>query len=278
MIDARILTHLEVSAASGLVVDGDGLWIIADDVPALLRHDLEGRLLKRIPFEGSWNSTQHHLPKTTKPDVESLLLLPDGDLLALGSGSRPSRCRGFRLDRQHDIRPVDLSPLYASLANRLPALNIEGAAILRNDLVLAHRGVDGEDALIYLHLQDAIPALDRGYLDDKALHSIQRLQLGSLHGTRLTFTDLATHPDGTLWFSAAAEATADPYEDGAVHGSVIGSLDADLQVQRLEEIRPALKVEGLHWLAAAGQSHRWLAVADADDPQQRSPLLELVIS
>jgi hypothetical protein len=278
MIDARIVAHLQLSAASGLVVDGASLWVIADDVPALHRYDLEGRLLERIPLEGDNQVADRPLPKPVKRDLEALLMLPGGDLFALGSGSRPHRCRAFLIDRRRTVRMIDLSPLYTSLAGSLPALNVEGGIVLGEELVLAHRGVDGRNALIRLQLDEALAALSHGCIAGNVLRGIQSLQLGQLEGTPLTLTDLAMHPDGTLWFSAAAEATTDPYLDGVVRGSVIGSLDAEARVQRLEAIRPALKIEGLHWISATGSGNRWLAVADADDLRQRAPLLELISS
>lgn len=277
MIQARTLARLRLSAASGLVVDGGGFWVVADDLPALHRYDLAGGFVQRLALDGGMAKVDRHLPKAIKPDLEALLRLPDGTLLVLGSGSRPQRCRGYRVDGALGVTPVDLSALYVALAAELPALNIEGAVVQGGSLMLAHRGnsTGGTDALIELDLALALADLEQDRLGAAALRAVRSVQLGMLGGTRLTLTDLATHPDGTLWFSAAAEATADAYQDGAIRGSVIGRFDADGGVAWQDEVAPVCKIEGLHWLAQGHDGDRWLAVADADDPQRLAPLLAL---
>ena len=277
MIQARQLATLRLSAASGLVVDGDGFWVIADDLPVLHRYALDGRLRNRVSLDGSDSDVPQ--PKAAKPDLEALLRLPDGALLALGSGSRPNRRRGFLL-RDGQVQPIDLAPLYTALEAGLPALNIEGAVVRGATLLLAHRGAGNQpSALVTLDLAAALADLMQGRLGAAALRAVQALELGRLGDAPLTVTDLALHPDGRLWFSAAAEATDNPYDDGAIRGSVIGWLDAGGAVVWQAEIAPVCKIEGLQWLAtdADGSGSRWLGVTDADDPERPAPLLELRI-
>lgn len=275
MIQAQCLTRLTVSAASGLVVEGASIWVIADDLASLYRYDFAGTLLERVALFGSGGTASElNLPKALKPDLEALARLPDGSLLALGSGSRPQRRTACHVDPMRSVAPVDLSPLYARLEAELPALNIEGAVVHDGALVLAHRGTAGEDALIELDLERAMAGLARGQLGAEALRRIRRLALGTLGTARLAFTDLANGPDGRLWFSAAAELTDDPYDDGAVRGSIVGCLDRDGALLWHDEVTPVCKIEGLHWQADA-DGGCWLAVADADDPAQRAPLLAL---
>ena len=141
-------------------------------------------------------------------------------------------------------------------------------------MLLAHRGNSegASDALIRLDARSALAELAGGRLTAHSLRGQQRLQLGLLDGERLTVTDLALDEGGQLWFSAAAEATRDRFDDGACAGSVLGQLAANgvpLQQWRLPGRQ---KIEGLALRAAdAGHWHWWL-VADADDPQVHSPL------
>lgn len=248
MIHARSLARLALSAASGLVIDDAGLWVVGDDLPSLHRYDAAGVLLQRIALgEGARDGEpERHLPKAIKPDLEALARVPDAALLVLGSGSRPQRRTGYRIDAQRRVTPVDLSPLYAALETEFPALNIEGALVHDGALVLAHRGTAGEDALIALDLDAVLVDLRCARMSAIGLRSVRAIALGRLGTAQLALTDLATGPDGVIWFSATAELTDDPYADGAIRGSVIGCLDADGRVLRQDEIEPVCKLEGLH--------------------------------
>lgn len=271
MIQARTLASLRLSAASGLVVADDGLWVVADDLALLHRYDLIGGFLERLFLDAA--ASDQPLPKADKPDLEALAQLPDGVLLALGSGSRPQRRLGYRVDAARRVSPIDLSPLYLALEGRLPALNIEGAVVRGNSLLLAHRGSgDAASALVELDLEAVMADLPGGRLGATGLRAVRPFDPGRLDGVRLALSDLAVHPDGTLWYSAAAERTDDPYQDGVVSGSVIGWLDAQGGIGWQDAVLPVCKIEGLHWNP---ERNSWLAVADADDPQRLAPLLEL---
>lgn len=280
MIHARTIAQLELSAASGLVIDADGLWVVGDDLPSLHRYNGEGALLERIALVPGMTAKagepERHLRKKVKPDFEALVRLPDAGLLALGSGSRPGRRTGYRVDAARRVTPVDLSPLYLALEAGFPELNVEGALVHGDALVLAHRGTAGDDALIVLDLAQAHADLQRARLGAEGLRGVRAVALGAIDGAQLALTDLAIGPDGLIWFSATAEITDDPYEDGAVRGSIIGRLDADGRVLWHDAVLPVCKIEGLHWQVGSGAG-RWLAVADADDPAQRAPLLELPV-
>ena len=71
---------------------------------------------------------------------------PNGALLGLGSGSTPARDRGFAwglaADGSLDGEPLqlDLAPLYSLLREHMDALNVEGAAVMGDELWLLQRG------------------------------------------------------------------------------------------------------------------------------------------
>lgn len=271
------LGTLDFSAASGLVSAGDALWVIADD----------GLELRGLARDGTPHARHALLPgtaplpvepkarKKAKPDFEALCVLPDGRLLALGSGSRRNRCRCSVVDLATGAaQEIDAAPLYLALESLLPELNIEGACIAGTSLILAHRGNSegAEDALVRLDLAQLLADIESGSLGVNVHREVIALALGHLDGVRLTLTDLATDTEGRLCFSAAAERTDNRYEDGPCAGSVVGRFNADLAVEALWRLPGEWKIEGL----TGDGPNRWLLVADADDPAVPSPLLVFV--
>lgn len=128
--------HAFLSAASGMVVRGSALYVVADDAHCLAVFDLggtaPGKLIPLIAGDLPQDAAQR---KKVKPDFEILLALPcsiETRLLALGSGSTAQRMRGAIIDLPKDgapayVRLIDLKPLFAALAPLVPAINLEGA-------------------------------------------------------------------------------------------------------------------------------------------------------
>ncbi len=271
-LQLRQLATLRLSAASALVCQGQSLWVLADDALVLQRYNLNG----------DWQAEQTLLPgelpadakqrKRLKPDFEALLLLPEGGLLALGSGSTKRRCRGCLVEAD-SVRVIELSPLYEALSERFQDLNIEGGVVYGGQLLLAQRGNGRgrENALVVLDLPQVLRDLQDGQLSAAALQRIVPLHLPELDGVPLSLTDLSVAPGGALYFTATAEATDSSYLDGACVGSVLGRLDAQLTVVELNRLAPVVKIEGL----AFQSDGRPLLVADADDPTIASPLFTL---
>ncbi len=275
----KSLTTLGFAAASGLATAHDALWVIADDGLHLHQLGLDGGTIAcHMLFTGRTAlPDEPKARKKAKPDLEALCALPDGRLLALGSGSRRQRMLGSVFEPETaSTRVIDLAPLYTLLETELPELNIEGAAVCGGSLMLAHRGNSAgtADALVLLHLATVLSGIAEGALSPEARRGIIAVQLGKLDDAQLTLTDLALGGDGQLWFSAAAEATEDRYDDGACAGSVIGHFNANLKSTQQWRMPGRHKIEGL---ACIGNG-QWLLVADADDPGVRSPLLSLTLT
>ncbi|HUP92375.1 MAG TPA: hypothetical protein VM074_09025 [Solimonas sp.] len=264
---------LDVAAASGLVLHGGALCVIADDQLELHRYDLDGQPLDRLAlFDDPPLPDKPKVRKRVKPDLEALACLPDGALLALGSGSRPTRLRAAWIAPSLECRrTIDLAPLYAALAAQIADLNIEGAVVHGDELLLAHRGnsAQGCSAIVRLDLATVMAGIGQGAVSAAALSGIVALDLGRVDGVALAPTDLALH-DGAVWLSAAAENTANPFDDGACHGSALGRLGDGFRLERIDPIDGPWKIEGL---TRGGDG--WLMVADADDPAAMAPLLRL---
>lgn len=279
-----------LSAASGLVKVGHRLFVVADDEHHLAVFDLSncepGRL---VPiFEGDL-PLRHKARKASKPDCEALALLPpfgdypNGALMAMGSGSRPSRHRGalLALDATGDIqgmaRIVDLTRLLAPLHDHFPDLNIEGAFVQGDKLSLLQRGNSGSAInaridLSWLDMQRWLAA--SGPTPEPA--SITRFELGAIDGVALSFTDGTALPGGGWLFSAAAEDTTDTYSDGRCAGSVIGLVDARGTIRMLERLATPFKIEGVA-ASATSDTIDLLLVTDADDRRQPALLLSTQI-
>lgn len=261
------VADLDVSAASGVVdVDGE-LWVIADDELELAIYTRQGLPVRRVPLLPGELPEEHAERKAKKPDFEALAHLPDGSLIALGSGSRPTRRRGIRL-RGGQARPFDLTPLYERLIGELPELNIEGAAVCGRVLRLFSRGngPSGVNAVVDVALAPILEDEGQRAWGPGLFVDLRRVELPELFaGARLGFTDAAPAGGDAVLFTAAAEASVDTYADGAVAGSAVGLLDG-AEVRWIEPVG-AMKLEGI---TVAGDT---LALVTDPDDRARSAVL-----
>ncbi len=289
MPEAKAARHF--SAASGMVVAGNFLYVIADDGLHLGVFDIrtpdDGGLVRILPGELPDDPA---LRKAAKPDLEALVRLPPlehcahGALLALASGSRPNRRTGVVLALDADSRlvgtpfPLDLGPFYLPLEASFHALNIEGAVVLGTQLVLLQRasGTHPQSALVYLPLDEVLRAMsstNRAASEPARVHIVD---LGTIEGVPLGFTDGAALPDGRIVFSAVAENAKDTYLDGPCIGTAIGIIGTDGQVEALHRLEPTQKVEGVHATIHDDLIHL-LMVTDADDAGVAGRLLSAEI-
>jgi hypothetical protein len=274
-----------VSSASGVVRRGDFVYVIGDDLLQVAVFGLAaggpGEL--RQAFAGDLPD-DHKQRKEQKPDLEALTALPpvdgapNGGLLGLGSGSKPSHDRGFFWTFAADgslaggPRTIDLHPVYEAVRGELGgAINIEGAAVFRDCLWLFHRANEGEapNAVAEVELTDLSRTLAEDLvLDARELRSLRGYGLGELEGVPACFSDATVLLEDLICFTASAEGE----EDGDILGSVVGTIDASGQVRRLRTIDPRWKVEGVHATVDTGVID-FLFVCDQDDPAEPSPLL-----
>ncbi len=277
-----------IYAASAVVRRGDFTYVIGDDeldlavfrlaegAPGELRPALAGEL----PDERSSR-------KREKADLEALTAMPPfdgapyGGLLGLGSGSKSTRDRGFFWqlaadgDLEGEPHTIDLKPLYDTVRERIPDLNVEGAAVLGGRFALFHRGnaKDSQNAVLELDLERVTESLtgDRD-LDPDELERVTSYDLGEMDGVRLGFSDATALTDDLVVFTASAEDGGSSYDDGSIKGSVVGTIDASGTVQRLRTIDRRWKVEGVHASLDAGVID-FVFVCDQDSEEEPSPLL-----
>lgn len=272
-----------VASASGVAKRGRHIYVIGDESNHLACFDLtkEAPGTLRRALSGEVPTDPEERAKH-KADLEALTVLPPGKgnpygiLLGIGSGSGEGRDRAFAWDLEADgklrgdPREVDLSPAYELLRGEIGDLNVEGAAVLGEELLLFHRGnADrGENAIARIALADALTSM-RGDLriDVEELRSLRNYELGRLDDVRLCFSDASPLGEDLVVFTASAEDA-----DGEIHGSVIGLLSSDGEIRRLRGIDRRWKVEGVHATIDTGVLDL-LFVCDQDDPDSASPLL-----
>lgn len=282
----RAQPHL--SAASGLVRVGGRLFMVADDEHHLGMLDAGEapagfvQLLRILPGDLPHDKGKR---KKRKPDLEALALLPPtaghahGALLALGSGSKPQRQQALLIPLSDGGEPAgsavvfDLAGLYRPLRTQFDDLNIEGAFVAGECLRLLQRGNKGNalNACIDYPLAQVRAWLAGDRSAAPAPLDVRLFSLGDVGGVPLGFTDGAALPEGGWIFSAVAEDTQDSYSDGACGASAVGCVDRDGQLQRLEHLAGAPKVEGI----ALADDGRLLMVTDSDDPATPSALLSI---
>lgn len=292
MITSRVVIALQkiadlaLSAASAMVRQGPYVVVVADDETHLDRYLAStGRFVDRVRLLDRPLPASAAARKAVKPDFEALAWLPDGRLLVLGSGSTTGRQTGVILRAANgtdveaapqDPREVDLVPLYEALRGRLPDLNIEGAAVAGGSLRLLSRGGAARDnAVIDLDLDGVLRSLlASASLAADLVSAIHVVALGALDGVALGFTDASPMDPASsrIAFAAAAEDTANAYDDGPCAGSVVGVLEADGRVAFVERVEGRSKIEGL----SVGPTGL-LMVADPDDPTQRAPLFSSAV-
>lgn len=277
-----------VSAASGLAVVGDDFAVAADDAHHLALFACgrteRGRTVRLVDGDLPQDPADR---KRRKPDFEALTVMPatagfpHGALLVVGSGSTPTRdlavlvpldASGSLGDRVH-VRP--LSSLYAPWRNACGEINVETAFVLGTDLVMVSRGHGAapDNHVARFELDALGPWLDGVSTDPIAPARLTALRLDDLDGVPLSITDGAAHPAGGWVFSAVAEDTRDSYNDGALVGAGVGTMNAADALTSLRRLDVAAKVEGIVAARTPSGDVELNMVTDADDPEVAASLL-----
>lgn len=266
-------------AGSGLARVRGGFWVIADDLNhAVFIPDGKSPGAGRRIFPGTL-PTDVKRRKKLKKDIESLIDLGGGKLVAFPSGSKHRRCRGALLDlnktgRFRESVQIDFRPLMELLGKAVPDLNIEGGFVRGSRVILLQRGNGraGFNGVVKMRLKAFTHGMKHGEWKKSSLGlKIKKIALGSFGKVALTFTD-GFFLDGTAYYAAAAEAGDDTYEDGKIHGSAVGLLRkggrpvelARLKGEKLEGLAPGRRMNGLLEI---------FAVTDDDDPSKPSKLM-----
>lgn len=256
-----------VRAGSGLRRWEGKLAIVQDDVNAIALYDEASGEIEVLPLPAGAGGRRQFSDelgnKADKMDLEGCEVLPDGRLLAIGSGSTTARERMVLVSPDRTVRVVDGSDFYSYLREHTQfagsELNVEGLAVVGDKLRLFQRGNGAVPPLaaaadrterpeviaVRRWLDDGgatLPLVDLpvnatadfelaefiAWLDDGGrvprLITSQQFDLGLVRGVSLSFTDAVSLPDDHVVFLAAAEDSPDTYDDGEVVGAKIGML------------------------------------------------------
>jgi hypothetical protein len=288
-----------VRAGSSLARVPGGIAVIQDDANFIAVVATDGSVsCITLPADatGQRQFDDNRGNKRRKLDLEACVSMATGGgtlLVALGSGSRPSREQVALVEWTADSGPVvtvtNAAGMYAAL-RAVPEfagsqLNLEGAVQVATRLRLFGRGngatrgdlrpvnatcdLDWPALLAHLRAPGDIPA--------PAPQRVVQHELGRLQGVALGFTDATTCRDAVL-YTASAERTNDAVDDGQVMGSVVGVIPEDdaarWAVLRDVDGNPfAGKIEGL--LEPQDGQADLFAIVDVDDAGTPSLLCEV---
>jgi hypothetical protein len=278
-----------VRAASAIRRLGSRLIVVQDDVNALALADASSGfkpLLLPPGADGRRSFDDTIGNKHLKMDLEAAVVLPDGRVLAFGSGSAGAR-ENVVVESGTGVRVRRARGLYARLRKLCEALgselNIEGSVIQGRRLRLFQRGNGarvtrrGSGSLVFDVELDQLLQWLAGHGPVPGIVDVLEVDLGSIEGVPFGFTDAAVTHDGRVAFIACAEESVDVRSDGPVLGCRFGWLD-DTGAQVADVIESdgsatALKLEGIE--PRPGSSSVFDVVADMDRPDQPAWLAEL---
>jgi hypothetical protein len=285
-----------VRAASSIRRHGQRLVILQDDVSALAVLDpatgsTQPILLPRGPG-GMRVFDDVRGNKKFKMDLEACVVLPDGRLVAFGSGSSPQREKIVTLAAGTGAMAQQLSGshFFAGLGVHATArgarLNIEGAVLQGDWLRLLQRGngkrgLEPWNAILDLPLEAFLGWLD-GRQPVPPVRRILEIHLGDVAGVPFGFTDAAVTDDGRIAWLACAEDTEDARTDGPVLGCRFGWLAAEDRDVVMADVVDAdgqptrLKLEGIEARIDAGSVFD--VVADMDRGEEPARIAELTVS
>lgn len=282
--------------AGSALVRIDGCFVVVQDDACFLavidEHGAVGCVPVPSPIPGVRLYDDTRGNKAKKLDLEAAVAIGT-TLFAFGSGSTGARETIIVTRNVGTTSPAvvafDAHELYAQMRARRDfagdELNVEGAAVLGDDLWFFQRG-NGAGVAVDATACVPVAAFTRwvdGHGPCPTLDRVTAWDLGNAGGVRLTFTDAAVDPTGKLAFLASAEASPDATRDGPVAGVAIGRIDPREGVAALGEVRDETgapltdKAEGLAFDPDDRKRDRAFAVIDKDDPDAPAELLELAL-
>jgi len=267
-----------VRAASAVRRFANRLVIVQDDVDALAVRDASGAVRSvLLPLHSSGRRVfdDAHGNKHDKLDLEACVTLPEGRLVAFGSGSSAARERLVVWNGHEPPLVVDAPELYrdlrAAVTGGATRLNIEGAVVTGTLVKFFHRGNDargaGTNAIAEIACDELVGFLD-GRAPSPRIGRVTIVDLGGMRGVPFGFTDATAVDAEHVVVLACAEDSACAISDGAVLGTRAGIfVGTDLRMVDVCETSGTptrLKLEGIE--ARADDDCAFDVVVDVDRP------------
>lgn len=259
-----------IGSASGLLLKNDQLNIISDNGTYLYAYEMKSAHLSRHPLIAH---PAENIEKKLKPDFEAIT--SHGNVLYLfGSGSRENRMQLVKVNAESKkvISTTNISALYKKMQKvaRINAenFNIEGVVYTGADWYFFNRGNGGAG-------RNGVFKLEGASLSVASKMSFKAIKLPEIKGVPCGFTD-AIEVDGKLYFLAAAENSSSTYKDGAVFGTLIGSIDiGKMRLDFTQQITDQHKFEGIALRNKTERELSFLLCEDNDSDQLKADIYEL---
>jgi hypothetical protein len=270
-----------VRAASALRRSGSRLIVVQDDVDALAVLEMSGTirpvlLPARIAGQRVFDKASGN--KRFKLDLEASVVLADGRFVAFGSGAKRVRERLVTWRPGTTPVTVEAATFYAEVRTAVTSdelrLNVEGAVICGQRLLLFHRGnetrhgaVKPTSTIAELDVARFVSWLD-GASSVPRVVSVTDVDLGAVGDVPYGFTDAVALDAERVVVLACAENSESVLTDGAVLGARVGLLDGRgvrlVDIHDANGARTHLKLEGIE--RRPGTEHEFDVVADVDSP------------
>jgi len=239
-----------ISSASVIERIHNKLLVAGDDSNYIFILNTEFQLLYQIAIANFTTNENNRIDKNIKHDIEAGFLFENNRqiyLCLLGSGSRSNRTHAYILLIDEHINyyfTLDFSKLYDAILLQLPKyneLNIEGAAIVNNDLILVQRGnLKQNNFIIIFH------NFNVEILLNKDIEPLSRLHFNVIEITPLYINGAIAGITGVsfikeknwLLFTAAAEYTMDVYRDGVIAGAQLFYIDMNITDLATWQLQP----------------------------------------
>jgi hypothetical protein len=278
-----------IPSGSGLVIEGDSLFVMGDDATSLYKISISSGIVSAVPLANT-DQTKYRITKPDKHDLESLsLVVLNGQkyIAAFGSGSVSPQRDSLLLTSvvdDHQQQWISLGNFYATLRKQSSKkeLNIEGVVANSDKIYLFNRSGSEIYELNLESFEAIVNSKDSlGEIEVKK----HLFQLPSSGGVQSALSGGCLLNDRAILFCASSENLPNVYDDGDIQGSYVGIISIGKDELSLKEMVEIKDVSGkvlrdkLESIDIAGRYSngdiRAFAVADNDDG--RSKLFELRI-
>jgi hypothetical protein len=273
-----------VSSGSAMLYHNDSLVLFGDDAEYYAKIALSNQgYVRKSVFE---KAGYDRIAKLIKHDIESACIGNiNGQPFALGfssGGISPNRDTLFAIPLIDSAIPfkVSLLAIYNAIRNQVglsvPELNIEGATMLGDQLILLNRGNNFAVVLSWSSFSAYI--LRPGETEIPSF-KIVKFALPIINKFPVGISGACEINDSEILFTASLEETIDFIQDGAVKGSYIGILkfssSGEIELTALEPLKDAYgnvladKLESITIMKKDGDTLDVVAVADNDDGKSK---------
>lgn len=259
-----------LGSTSGLVLNGDSLFLISDNSSFLYEYHILSSKLESIRL---FENSQANLLKKEKPDFESIVK-QNNSLFLFGSGSTEKRMSAVEYNlKNKSINTIDLTTLFTQIKISTGIdsrnINIEGVVKHKKKWLFFQRG----NGVIGLN---GIIQFENTFINPTKINFFP-IVLPQFNNVDATFTD-AILLKNKIYFLATAEDSNSTYEDGNVLGSWIGILNADtLQLEFYTQISNQHKMEGITLHKNSKNEVEFLLCEDNDTDILEASIYKLTI-